>query len=240
MENISSSYIKKLIFTNLDERRKLALIKYNKSLQNAFDINIINYKLFSGSIIKYRNYKKGKRIFGKEYDSVLERLIFEGEYLNGKRNGKGKEYYGNCKLKFEGEYLNDKRNGKGKKYYDNGKLEFEGEYLNNKRWNGKKYDKNQRDIYELKNGKGIIKKYYDNGVLEFEGEYLNGMKNGKGKEYYGKGEIKFDGEYKDGLKWEGKIYDIVHNITSELKEGKGIIKEYNGSSLVFEGEYLKW
>ena len=44
-------------------------------------------------------------------------MIFEGEYLNGKRNGKGKEYdyYGN--LIFEGEYLNGKRwNGKGKEY----------------------------------------------------------------------------------------------------------------------------
>ena len=31
---------------------------------------------------------------------------FEGEYLNGKRNGKGKEYsYWNGNLQFEGEYL---------------------------------------------------------------------------------------------------------------------------------------
>ena len=32
--------------------------------------------------------------------------MFEGEYLNGKRNGKGKEYDYNGKLEFEGEYLN--------------------------------------------------------------------------------------------------------------------------------------
>ena len=35
-------------------------------------------------------------------------LEFEGEYLNGIRNGKGKEYYNNGELKFEGEYLNGK------------------------------------------------------------------------------------------------------------------------------------
>ena len=47
-------------------------------------------------------------------------LIFEGEYLNGKRNGKGKEYYYfDGKLKFEGEYLNGERNGKGKEYNEN-------------------------------------------------------------------------------------------------------------------------
>ena len=46
------------------------------------------------------------------------------------------------KLEFEGEYLNGKRNGKGKEYNYEGKLLFEGEYLNGKRWNGKGYNKN--------------------------------------------------------------------------------------------------
>ena len=59
-------------------------------------------------------------------------LIFEGEYLNGKRNGKGKEYCGSW-LIFEGEYLNGKKNGKGKEYDYNGILQFEGEYLNGKK-----------------------------------------------------------------------------------------------------------
>ena len=40
-------------------------------------------------------------------------LLFEGEYLNGQRHGKGKEYEYNI-LKFEGEFLNGQRNGKGK------------------------------------------------------------------------------------------------------------------------------
>ena len=50
----------------------------------------------------------------------------------------GKEYYyDNGKLKFEGEYLNGKRNGKGKEYDYDGNLEFEGEYLHGEKWNGK-------------------------------------------------------------------------------------------------------
>ena len=32
-------------------------------------------------------------------------LIFEGEYLNGLRNGKGKEYFKDNILRFEGDYL---------------------------------------------------------------------------------------------------------------------------------------
>ena len=43
-------------------------------------------------------------------------IEFEGTYLNGKRNGKGKEYDINGILVFDGEYLNDERNGKGKEY----------------------------------------------------------------------------------------------------------------------------
>ena len=46
-----------------------------------------------------------------------DNLIFDGEYLNGKKwNGKGKEY-DDCKLIFEGEYLNGQRNGKGKELF---------------------------------------------------------------------------------------------------------------------------
>ena len=84
---------------------------------------------------KEKNIMDGK---GKEYNYYNGELMFEGEYLNGKRNGKGKEYYDYGKLIFEGEYLNGERwNGKGKVYVDyNGELEFEGKYLNGKR----KYD----------------------------------------------------------------------------------------------------
>ena len=89
------------------------------------------------------------------------RLIFEGEYLNGKRNGKGKEYNYDGKLIFEGEYLyNWKKKGKS---FVKEKLEYEGEYLYNKKWNGKGYDINGNVIYELINGHGKIKEYNDKG-----------------------------------------------------------------------------
>ena len=42
--------------------------------------------------------------FIREYDNSNQTKIYEGEYLNGERNGKGKEYNNN-KLIFEGEYL---------------------------------------------------------------------------------------------------------------------------------------
>ena len=55
---------------------------------------------------------------------------------------------------FEGEYLNRERKGKGKEYYNDGSLLFEGEYLNGKKWNGNGYNKNGYKEFELKDGKG--------------------------------------------------------------------------------------
>ena len=39
-------------------------------------------------------------------------------------------------LEFEGEYLNGEKNGKGKEYNNIGEIIFEGEYLNGERLNG--------------------------------------------------------------------------------------------------------
>ena len=48
--------------------------------------------------------------------------------MNGERNGYGKEYYNDGKIKFEGKYLNGVRTGIEKKYYDNGQIKIEREY----------------------------------------------------------------------------------------------------------------
>ena len=59
-----------------------------------------------------------------------------GKYKIAEKNGKGEEYILNTNIMiFEGEYLNGKRNGKGKECDFFAKFEFEGEYLNGKKWN---------------------------------------------------------------------------------------------------------
>ena len=128
LKKSKSIYFIKKLFTFVDEKDKLDIIKYNKNMQNILDISLINYKFFSDRYIIFE--KNGK---GKEYDKYNDKLLFEGEYLNGKRNGKGKEYYYNGNIRFEGEYLNGKRNGKGKEYDYIGNLLFEGEYLDDYR-----------------------------------------------------------------------------------------------------------
>ena len=202
LKNIKSNYISKKIFSYLDKKKLLNIIKYNKNLQNKMNIELINYIFCSDKYIIYEtntkgreyqgendkliyegNYLNGKKNGkGKEYDKFDDYLIFEGEYSNGKRNGKGKEYDIYGKLEYEGEYLNGERNGKGKEYYSNGILKFEGEYLNGDKVTGKLYDENSNLYCNLTLANGLIKEYAHFGNLEFEGEYINGKRNGKGKE----------------------------------------------------------
>ena len=106
---------------------------------------------------------------GKEYDNICSydrniNPIYEGEFANGERHGKGVVYYYNkndqLHLSFEVEYLNgesESLKGKvnGKEYYL-GRLIYEGEFLN-----GKKH--------------GKVMHFKKNGKIYFE-EYLNGKK----------------------------------------------------------------
>ena len=125
------------------------------------------------------------------------------------------------KLIFKGEYLNGKRNGIGEEYDNYGQLIFKGEYLNGKRWNGKGYDINNAFAYELKNGKGLVKEYNGNnfGWPTSECEYLNGERNGKGKKYINNYNIIVEGEYlNDKMNGEGKEYYV--NTKNVLFEGE--------------------
>ena len=175
----------------------LRIGKINNELEYKIENNNDNHEIYvphNDKIIEYeRRYLNGK---GKEYYSKFtcvyhQILKFEGEYLNGNRNGKGKEYDEKGNLIFEGEYINGKRNGMGKKYYTNYKnyeddemLSYEGEYLN-------------RNI----NDKG--NEYDENGNLIFEGEYVNGKRNGMGKEFDLNDNLTFEGEFVNGHRWNG-------------------------------------
>jgi len=132
--SIKSAVVLKKIFSLLYLDHKFDLITYNKHFQKLLDLSIEDYKNRS------KRYKIAQRNgTGKEYSIITNKIIFEGEYLNGKRNGKGKEYY------------------------DNGQLKFEGEYLIGKKECGLGYDKLGNIILDLRKGK--IKEYYDNGNL---------------------------------------------------------------------------
>ena len=72
LQNIKPSFFVKIIFSFLDEKTKLKLIKYNKSLQNIKNINLINYKILSG---RYIVYEENEII--KEYSTYNDKLILK-------------------------------------------------------------------------------------------------------------------------------------------------------------------
>jgi hypothetical protein len=125
---------------------------------------------------------------------------YEGEYLHGKREGKGKYKYNNGDI-YEGDYKNDLKEGKGEYKYNNGDI-YIGEYKNGL-FDGKgKYEYADGDIYEgdykedLRDGEGI---YIYNNWNKYEGQWLKGLKHGKGTFSYEDGS-KFVGNYSNGKK----------------------------------------
>ena len=78
--DIKSFYIMDKIFSYLNQKQKLNMIIYNKELQNIFEVNINDYKEISG---KYKIIEKNGK--GCEYTLNTNKLIFEGEYKNGKK-----------------------------------------------------------------------------------------------------------------------------------------------------------
>ena len=226
LKNINSNYIIKHIFSFLENRLFMDIIRNNKKMQKKLEISLETYENLCPVIIEkkrddYFSFSfKDDNIY-RAYTKDKQYVIFEGKYLHGKKNGYGTEFYFNKKKKFQGEYLNGiKINGTGydklgniiykidsknvTARYKNQMPVFNGKYYNGKKWNGIGYDINGNEVYEIKCGRGFVKEYYDDGVLKFEGEYFNGERNGKGKKYDYEQEIKFEGIYKNGEKWNGK------------------------------------
>jgi len=218
ISNISSKYCLEFIFSFIEEKKKLSIIIYNKDLQNRINRNINFYKGVSQNILKI-----DKNGIGKIYDFRGE-LMFEGEYSNKKKNGKGKVYSAG-RLFFEGEFKDGKRNGYGKQYnprFSSLKLVYEGEYKDGKM-----------------NGKGKEYDRYSNII--FDGYYLKDKRwNGLVKIMY-KDKLLFEGEYKNGKIWNGKGYKTNNDeIEYEIIDGNGEYKayEYNFGFLYFDGNLV--
>ena len=182
------------------------IIKFFETNSNCFFHDASTKKGSSGSPIML---KGDDKVFGihRGSNQVNNIGIFIGIIIDIimsiKKNGKGKEYYKNNKLKYDGNFKEDKyddekaiyyyengeyyigsfkegkRNGKGIEYYEKDKIKYDGNYLNN--W----YD-----------GEGTFQ--YENGDV-YIGQFKNGKKNGKGCIYKNNGEIEEDIEFIDDV-----------------------------------------
>eukprot|EP01083_Nonionella_stella_P206076 749882_1 len=84
-------------------------------------------------------------------------LWYDGEWINGKRNGKGTSYYPNGRKRYIGDFKNNKYHGEGAFYRDDDNLYYDGHWANS-----------------TMNDKGTL--YYDdNGnKMRYTGQFLNG------------------------------------------------------------------
>ena len=188
--------------------------------------NINNYD----KIIFEGEFRDGKKWTGKVYDNYNKEFF---ELKEGKGYVKQVERHYNTFnfLIYEGEYLNGLKHGKGKKYIEdeNKKIIFEGEYFNGKRWTGKAYNEKGELIYELKEGTGYVKEIYSNFmifIIHSEVEYVRGEKNGIEK-------INLMETYRSTLDLEEEFKLKKGPIISEAEYKNGVIngisKEYRYS-----------
>ena len=152
----------------------------NKKLDNISNKNSNNLFINNG-INKIKFYEEGKYIGQlvnnkKEGKGKMEYLnndiylgkIYEGEWKNDLREGRGIEIWKDGE-RFEGYFRNDKREGKGIYYFNDG-MRYEGDYKNGKR-----------------DGQGVI--YYKNGDREI-GDFYNDYQIGKGALMTAQGEVR--------------------------------------------------
>jgi hypothetical protein len=106
---------------------------------------------------------------------------YEGELLDGKKNGKGTYFYKNGD-RYVGDWVNDNQTGKGGYYWSQDE-KYEGEFLNGKKHgygayyfkNGDKYVGDW--VHNCRTGYGKL--YFKNGDY-YEGFFLNDKKEGWG------------------------------------------------------------
>ena len=225
-----------------DERNGPGKEYFNGKL--IFDGQYLNDKIWNGKGFTFDGkvdfiIKNGKGHI-KEYNEN-RKLIFEGEIINGLREGKGKEYFETGKIYYEGDWKKGQKNGKGIMYNDFGWKSYEGDFLDDeKNGIGKEYDIQDYTFYkegEFKNDKknGLIKEY-SNGILRSEDEYVDDKKCGKSKEYNDSGQLIFEGEYfndyKNGF---GKCFRNNEEVfIGEFKDNK----RWNGKGKQFRDSYV--
>ena len=198
------------------------------------------------------NIYEGEFSYGKPNNNgKLEFTINEvhytyvGEFLNGKKQGKGNLSSKDNKFNYDGDWNNDKYEGFGA-LFNNGE-KYTGDFKDgNYHGNGTLYKLNG-DIFEGEFFEGKLKDgtiTYKNGD-SYEGQLENGIFNGKGTYKYKNGDT-FTGKYEEGKKKfgifeysEGKYEGFFEN---DLPNGEGIFINNNGDKFkgIFkDGEFIK-
>jgi hypothetical protein len=195
---------------NYDKRKKIN--EKHDSVNNLID----KKNIYGDAFEKYLREKKER-----ENRVIILEDKYEGDLVDGKRNGKGICVYANM-CRYEGEWKNNRRNGYGI-------------YMNE---NGDKYEGEWKDDYA--NGKGIIL-YKNCDCIRYEGEMQNDTINGNGKMIYANGDI-YEGDFVDFVKCGKGVFTYHNNGDKYDGEWKDDKKNGNGKMIyvngdIYEGEW---
>ena len=221
LTNISTNSTISIINNSVNKARKKieeAFQNYFKNPKYKLDLDKTKLKIFPNNdffvgILDQDEKFPLKGILVSNYGEY-----YDGEFVNGKREGEGKLIYANGN-QYEGTFLSGLPNGKGKLIQTDNDI-YEGEWKNGKingqgiRYhnNGDKYVGNH--LNDVRSGKGLY--LFSNGD-SYNGNWVNGKANGKGILKFKNGDI-YDGEFKDNC-----IF------------GKGTFKKKNGD--IYIGEF---
>ena len=171
--------------------------------------------------------------------------VYEGEWVNDMRYGRGVMTFAPSGDVYDGEWVNDVMSGHGIMTYKDIGV-YTGKWENDEKnglgtvkfIDGREYTGNWEN--DERNGQGTSRR--SNGDVEYEGKWSENKKNGKGKMTYDNGDV-YDGEwendnrngqgkmtYANGDKYEGE-WD------KDKKNGTGIYTYANGDK--YEGEWDK-
>ncbi|KAL4494046.1 hypothetical protein ABPG72_016002 [Tetrahymena utriculariae] len=166
---------------------------------------------------------------------------YEGEWLKGKRHGKGTFYDEDGSI-YEGEWKDDQMTGKGRLILKDGQ-QYEGDLVNGI-FDGKgylKYQNGQDYIGEFKQGKleGEGRKNWNNGAY-YEGQFLNNQREGFGVFMWKNGSF-YQGNFKNNqfngngfYQWQsGRLYE--GEWVDGKMEGKG--RDISDQGHVYEGQF---
>ena len=126
--------------------------EYNERGLLIFEGEYSNGEKIKGNIYEYYSTKnrikfEGTYLNGKKFDGIGYDINNNIIYTLNNGRGYVKEfnvYYDY--LEYEGEYVNGEKNGKGKAFDHKGNIIFEGEYKNDHRWNGKLFEFDYKEI----------------------------------------------------------------------------------------------
>ena len=201
-----SLYIGKIANGKRNGPGKLVLPNDSQYEGNFKDNEFDGFGVFKCKTYKYEgNFLEGKKSGKGKLEDLIKNSIYEGEFSEDKKNGYGIEKYSDGSI-YKGEFKNGVKDGKGNLILRTNKnkgndLIYNGEFKNNQiNGIGEMKISNKKDYYgEWTNNEMNGYGMAHDGNLRHYGYFLNGIKEGFGASFYEDQGYVFVGKWEEDL-----------------------------------------